>query len=167
MKQRILLIACISLMLTATPVFAVEPALMTPDEIVFIDRARDGTMVLLSGEAIGEDLHADSSHRWVNVLGDSLAVGVYMTNDEAARITTYGDHTHEGARVEVFGMLNIGCDQHGGEFDVHAEQVSVLIEGQPTERPIAPWKGVAAAAFFVVGLVEWRLLRHLRERRLA
>lgn len=160
-------IMCALLAGSAAPALAAELDPMTPDELVYIDRAREGETILFSGEAIGEDLHADADNRWVNLLGESLAVGVYMTNDQAAQITVYGDHTHEGDRVEVLGVINIGCDQHGGEFDVHAERVKVLVEGHPVERPVAPWKTIAAVTLLVVGTVELRLLKRLRERKLT
>lgn len=152
---------------SVAPALAAEPEPMTPDELISIDRAREGETVLFSGEAIGEDLHADADSRWVNLLGESLAIGVYMTNDQAAQISVYGDHTHEGDRVEVLGVINIGCDQHGGEFDVHAERVKVLVEGHPVERPVAPWKSIAAISLLVIGAVELRLLQRLRDRKLT
>ena len=68
-------------------------------------------------------------HRWVNVLGDGAAIGVYVTNELAEQVEIYGDHTHRGDSVEVVGIVNIACDQHGGEFDVHAEEFRVIEPG--------------------------------------
>lgn len=120
----------------------------TPDELIGIDRGLDGTRVTLEGEAIGEDLRADADHRWVNLLGESVAVGVYMRNADAALIDTFGSYKQSGDIVRVTGIVNIACDQHGGDFDVHAEIVQVISEGQPISRPPQMWKLVLAAVFF-------------------
>lgn len=136
-------------------------------ELVVIDRSLNGALVRITGEAIGEDLHADKQHRWVNVLGDSTAIGVYVTNESAEQVDVYGDHTHRGDTVEVVGIVNIACDQHGGEFDVHAEEFAVVNEGETVPRPVAPWKGIAGVAAMAVALVELRYLRHRRERTLT
>lgn len=120
----------------------------TPDELIKIDRDLDGTRVTLEGEAIGEDLRADAKHRWVNLLGESVAVGVYMRNADAALIDDFGSYKHSGDIVRVTGIVNIACDQHGGDFDVHAEIVQVISEGQPISRPPQMWKLVLAAVLF-------------------
>lgn len=136
-------------------------------DIVGIDRDLDGSLVLFQGEAIGEDLRADADHRWVNVLGRDVAIGVFVTDEQAAQVEIYGDHGHRGATVEVVGRVNVACDEHGGEFDVHAEEFRVLEPGETIERPIAPLKIVAVAALLLVALLEVWLYRRILERRMA
>lgn len=143
---------------------ATEATLLSPADVVAIDRARDGDVIRLSGEAIGEDLRAGATHRWVNVLGEGTAVGVWMTDADAAKVDTYGDHHSSGDLLEVVGTVNIGCDQHGGEFDVHARTVKVVLEGAPTPRPIAPWKGVVALLALSLAFIEVRLFRKYHDR---
>lgn len=133
--------------------------------LVAIDRSLDGSMVSFSGEAIGEDLRADPGHRSVNVLEDGVAVGVYVTNEQAAQIEVFGDHGHRGATVHVIGRVNIACNQHGGEFDVHAEEFRVGAPGETIDRPINPAKAAAAALALTVAMVEARLYRRMRERQ--
>ncbi len=150
-----------ALALTADDVFEVNvPGLIE------IDRLLDGTMVSFSGEAIGEDLRADATHRWVNVLEDGMAVGVYVTNEQAAQIETYGDHGHRGATVRVVGQVNIACEQHGGEFDVHAAQFEVLDAGGLIERPVTPLKAVAAGIALTIAMLEAHLYRRMLVRRM-
>lgn len=120
----------------------------SPDELIKLDRDLDGTRVTVEGEAIGEDLRADEDHRWVNLLGESVAVGIYMRNADAALIDSFGSYKHSGDIVRVTGIVNIACDQHGGDFDVHAEVVQVVSEGQPIFRPPQMWKLVLASVFF-------------------
>lgn len=139
---------------------------LTPTELVVIDRSLDGSRVRVTGEAIGEDLHADGDHRWVNILADGTAVGVFVSNDSADQIDVYGDHTHRGDTIEVVGTVNVACDEHGGEFDIHAEEFTVVAEGGTIDRPVAPWKGIVGVLAAVVAFIEMRVLGRVRERHL-
>ncbi len=160
----LLAVAVLALPLTANADDVLE---LTTAELVVIDRSLDGSRVRVTGEAIGEDLRASKHHRWVNLLDGSTAIGVFVTNELAEQVDVYGDHTHRGDVVEVVGILNIACDEHGGEFDIHAEEFKVIAEGGTIERPVAPWKGIAGLVAVVVALVEIRLLSYMRERDLT
>ena len=113
---------------------------LNPDESVVVEtrigvlasvnRALENTTVRFSGEAIGEALAADDGYKWVNVADASdTAVGVYMTEEQASQIRTYGDYHHVGATLLVTGTYHIACGQHQGELDVHASDVQVLDHG--------------------------------------
>jgi|GEM_PF-654501 len=138
---------------------------MTPAAIVEGPADTDGTTVTIRGEAIGEDLRADADHRWVNVLGGGAAVGVYMTDELAERITTYGDHKHMGDVIDIDGVLNRACPQHAGEFDIHAEDVRLVEAGFARETPLRPWKALVGLALMAVAFGEYRLFKTLRDRR--
>ena len=159
-----LLVVVVCLALAPAVAGAAEGRLLSPADVVAIDRARDGDVIRLSGEAIGEDLRAGATHRWVNVLREGVAIGVWMTDADAAKVDAYGDHHHSGDFLEVVGTVNIGCEQHGGEFDVHAESVKVLLEGAPTPRPIAPWKGIVTLVAVTLAIVEVRLYKKYSDR---
>ena len=143
----------------------VAAAALAPDEVVESAAALDGEMLTLTGEAIGESLHADSTHRWVNVLGGGTAIGVFVLDSDAERISRFGDHSGVGDTVEVTGRFNRACEQHAGEMDIHAESLLVVSEGAPTNNPVEGWQGLAGAGLLLVALVEYRLLGYLRESR--
>lgn len=145
--------------------FAGAQDAISPAELIAIDRSLDGSQVTIDGEAIGESLRADEGHRWVNVLGGGIGVGVWMTNEQAETLGVYGDHAHVGDSVRVVGTVNISCTQHGGEFDVHADSIEILEPGfGRTNRPQL-WKLGVGLFGLAVGLVEYRLWRVLRDRR--
>jgi hypothetical protein len=152
------------LIASACPVYAATSPL-TPAELVVIDREMDGARVEIIGEAIGEDLHADADHRWVNLLGGGTAVGVWLTNTDASRIGRFGDYRATGETLKVTGIVNVACDAHGGEFDVHAEKVERIAPGVPTPHPVEPWKGFVALAGLALAGFEMRLFRRLKDRR--
>lgn len=138
---------------------------LTPAAVVALPNDSDGETILMQGEAIGESLRADDGHKWVNLLGDDVAVGVYMTGADAEKITSYGRHGSFGDSVRLIGVLNRWCPEHAGEFDIHATEVVIVSEGLERENPIQPWKAIVGIVLAVVGFVEYQAWRHLRERR--
>lgn len=168
MVRPVTALCCVGLLTCAFPtvVFAVDE-LRTPAEVIEIDRELDGTYIELQGEAIGEALRADSTHVWVNVLGGGMAVGVYVPEETAEAIDVYGDHRHDGDTVWVGGTVNVACDQHAGEFDVHAVNLEVVAHGNARETPIQPWKAIVGVVGIALFFGEWRLYNYLKERSLA
>ncbi len=156
------LIAVVLLLLYSPAYTHAEETLTTPDEIIVIDRDLDGSNVVFVGEVIGESLRADDGHRWVNVLGDSTAVGVYVPAAEAATVESFGSYKRSGDVVRVSGVVNVVCEQHAGEFDVHATSFEVVGRGEETARPPQRWKaflGIGAALVFVIEAVVFKRFR--------
>lgn len=137
---------------------------LTAAEIVEDGIALDGTSVTLTGEAIGEDIRADADHRWVNLRSDGTGVGVYLTNTQAEIIKIYGTGKHLGDTITAIGTLNVACDTHAGEFDVHADRIELTRPGRPIENGPEWWKAVVGLLAAGIGVVEWRLLGKLRDR---
>lgn len=151
----------------APPASAAPPTgVLTPAQVVEIDRALDGSVIELQGEAIGESLRAHGGGRWINLLGDGTAIGVWMTEERASTVRLFGDHLTNGDVVRVTGVVNISCEQHGGEFDVHASSVDVLERGGPRDNPVQPWKGVVGLGGLLLAFGLWRAHRARRDRRL-
>ncbi len=124
----------------------------------------DGRRVTIQGEAIGEDLRAGPDYRWVNLLGESVAVGVYMHEMDAGLIDSYGSYKSTGDIVRVTGTLNFACDEHGGDLDVHAEIVEVVEEGQPVSRDLDLWKLLVVAVALAVFGAQTLVYRWYRAR---
>lgn len=129
---------------------------MSPAEVVEIDRARNGERITVEGEAVGEHLRAIGGGRYVNVLGGDVGLGVWMTDEMAARIGSFGDYRHTGDIVRVTGQVNIACEQHAGEFDVHAETLTIVSPGEPRHHDAQPMLGVAGAVGIVLAYLFWR-----------
>jgi hypothetical protein len=140
-------------------------AWISPADVVADVSELDGEIVTMVGEAIGDEMRADADHVWINVLGDGTAVGVYVANEDAAEVDRLGDYDHTGDRVSVRGVVNLACEQHGGDLDVHAvEALEVLAPGEPLERYVPVWEGVLGVALIVVAGF---LFRAYRGRRLG
>ena len=131
-----------------------------------VNRSLDGTYVSFNGEAIGDIIQADDEHKWVNILGeDSSMIGVYMTNEQAAKISILGNYHKHGDTLEIVGLYSVACKEHQGELDVHASEVNVLEEGYPRTHTFF-WEyvpieiGVTILAVIIV--IAFFVIRHKR-----
>lgn len=146
------------------PVSAAAESVQSAADIVAMPRNVDGTRVTFEGEAIGEDLRADGSHRWLNLSSGGTALGVYLPAEEVANIRRYGDYDTQGAQVRVTGIVNVACDMHGGDFDVHAERISIISPGKAIEHEPQPWKGILGIGAAAAGMFVWWYHSRYRER---
>jgi len=154
----------IAVALFAGPGVAPATGAFSPDELIGLERHMDGRRVTIQGEAIGEELRAGQDYRWVNLLGESVAVGVYMHEMDAGLIDSFGSYRRTGDIVRVTGILNIACDEHGGDLDVHAQIVEVVEEGQPISRELEAWKLLLVGAALAVFAAQTLVYRWLRAR---
>jgi hypothetical protein len=129
----------------------------------------DGATVTLEGEAIGSALRrADGV--WVNVsdAGNS-AIGVFMTDSDAAKITSFGRYGVRGDMVRVTGIFSRACAAHGGDMDIHAVSVEVSGRGgayapDVPERLPALAAASAAAAAALSAVAVFRVKRYNRDK---
>ena len=153
--------------LTAAPVCgSTLQATMTPADVVDIARARNGSVIAVEGEAVGERLRAHGGRYWVNVLGGGSAIGVWVPEELSEVVTVFGDYRMDGDVVRVTGVVNTACETHDGEFDIHAESIAVVYSGTARENPVHPWKGAAGAGGLTAAFILWRQYRQRRDRRM-
>ena len=165
MKRPIVLLAVLVALALCAPTAAhAADDPLTPGDVVEEPSTFDGASVVVQGEAIGDVLRADSEHRWVNVLGGGVAIGVYMPTAMADRIQHFGMYRTFGDTVAVSGIVNVACEQHGGEFDIHAEELEIVEAGGPRENPVNPWKLPIGLGLLALGLGEYRVYRIRRNR---
>lgn len=165
MRRLIVTALCAALVLSVGTRAAGSPAVLTPAEAVALALESDGAPATVRGEALGEALTAPGGKRWVNIGREGTALGVVMTAEQAASVPQFGLYRQRGATLEVSGVLNSACDEHGGDLDLHADTVSVLDEGGAIADPLHPGKLWLAGASAAVSLALWARYRQLRRRR--
>lgn len=94
----------------------------------------DGKTVTVRGEVVGR--LDKGSHVWLNLWENGWSLGVWCPKGLAEGIRVVGDYFHVGDRVEVTGVFNARCREHGGEPDLHAENLRVISEGYEVPRPV-------------------------------
>ncbi len=131
-----------------------------------VNRALDGGVVRVQGEAVGDKLAAGDGGMWVNILGSSGAsMGVHMSAEQAESITRLGDYNNSGTVVLVTGVYSVACHEHQGELDLHAQSVEVVDAGGAIEHVVDPKHGVGAIAVCLAGMCLLGLFCWLRLRK--
>ena len=131
-------------------------------DLVMNAKELDGTEVTYQGEVIG-DIMRRGEYAWINVNDGDNAIGIWIRTDLTAAIAHTGSYKYKGDRVEVAGIFNRACSEHGGDLDIHAHALRVVELGVPQpERISSAKKNAAALSIGVLGLV-WILSRLKRK----
>jgi hypothetical protein len=109
-------------------------------------------------------MSADEGHVWINVLSNGVGIGVYAPEALVSGIGDFGHYDRTGEMLRVTGTFNEGCDQHGGDLDLHAGSIERIAAAEARSHEIGWWKlwlGIVAlsCALGVWGLSRWRMRR--------
>jgi hypothetical protein len=171
---------CPAVLLLLVASLPASPQAVSSGELVENANERDGQVVTFTGEAIGEAMRRgsmawihlnDDAYMWRNIEegttlgGYNSGQAVWVAADLAERISFFGDFAHEGDVVEVTGVFHAACPEHGGDMDIHATGMRVVLVGHRVSDPVDPRHLVfalalavaAALAFFLQRLVQRRL----------
>jgi hypothetical protein len=127
---------------------------VTTTELVDHMARYDGQVVTIRGEAIG-DLMVRGVHAWITVNDDAysrtslqekrdfkglanMGIGVWVPESEGRKIEVFGGYKNKGSVVRLTGIFHRACEEHGGDTDIHAERVEVLVQGHTFIKPF-PW----------------------------
>jgi len=154
-----------------------EPSPNTPSstELVEAPKEFNGTRVTFTGEAIGESmvrgdmawLHINDDPYYLKNVEEGAQLGGYNTGmpvwlpaSASAQITYFGDYEHEGDIVEVEGVFNAACGQHGGDTDIHATRLSVVETGHVVVDKVHPSKVMWAVGLALLALALYLIDRY-------
>lgn len=96
----------------------------------------DGKDVILFGEVVGVILR-QGNHSWASIYDGTYALGVYAPSVFFNDSLILGDYHHNGDMVEIVGVFNRACNEHGGDADIHAKSVRTVARGHIVERPVS------------------------------
>ncbi len=108
--------------------------------------------VIVEGEAIGEILQRDE-YAWVNINDGSNAIGIWLTSGDAEKITAFGDYKHIGDTIRITGTFSRDCKEHGGDVDIHSNNIEIISKGYTVKEEIGHEKVVAAAVLFSTAII--------------
>jgi hypothetical protein len=137
----------------------------------------NGKEVIYRGEAVG-DVMRRGENAWVTVnddfysrearveagelRGGNSGIGIWLPTGEAEKIEVLGRYGTIGDFVEVRGIFNSDCLEHGGDFDIHASSLTVIDRGREVDT--SPDSGKYLAAIFAFLFVVATLFPFLRRR---
>lgn len=129
----------------------------------------EGQTVQITGEVVGDRINDETEpgHCWitVNALPDEQAasIQVYVTEDQASQIDTFGRYQVTGSTVSVMGSFHLACGQHDGLTDLHATSLTVSRPGQSEVAEFSPRDFIPAATLATLGLALFIIYRRRRE----
>ncbi len=137
-------------------------------ELEEADEHLDGQLVQITGEIVGDRMHAEDSedYCWITVEARDSSyaeIAVYTDVEATELIDTYGNYGRTGTIVQVFGTFNLACPDHEGLSDLHAESLSVVSEGSAREDTLNPWAFLPPAVLVLIGGVLVLVFYRLRE----
>ena len=104
-------------------------------ELILNAKRYDNKIVVFQGEAIGEVMtRGDGS--WINLNDGANAIGVWMPTSLSKQITTTGNYRNVGDTVEVSGIFHNACPDHGGDLDIHAQSMRIVLQGRKIDKPV-------------------------------
>lgn len=132
------------------------------------DAYYDKQTVQVTGEVVGDRITAgDGRHCWLQLASpsDSSTVSVYLTNESADKVDTYGAYGRKGTMLQVRGTFNLACPDHDGASDLHAQVVTVTEKGKaaPDEFDINAF--IPGMVAVMIGLAMMVVFYLLRERQ--
>lgn len=132
------------------------------------DTYYDKQTVQVTGEVVGDRITAgDGRHCWLQLASpsDSSTMSVYLTNESADKVDTYGTYGRKGTTLQVRGTFNLACPDHDGASDLHAQVVTVTEKGKATPDEFNINAFIPGAVTVMIGLAMMVVFYLLRERQ--
>lgn len=132
------------------------------------DTYYDKQTVQVTGEVVGDRITAgDGRHCWLQLASpsDLSTVSVYLTNESADKVDTYGAYGRKGTTLQVRGTFNLACPDHDGASDLHAQVVTVTEKGKATPDEFDINAFTPGMVTVMVGLAMMVVFYLLRERQ--
>ncbi len=116
-----------------------------------INNAKDhnGTIVAYKGEIIG-DIMLRGGYAWINVNDEKNAIGIWIKKGLIQNILYTGSYKAKGDLVEITGVFNRSCIEHGGDLDIHAKSIKIISSGNQVSHAIDATKIIFASALFII-----------------
>jgi len=125
----------------------------------------DGRTISFEGEIIG-DIMKQGRYAWINLNDGRAAIGVFAAADNVKGLSG-GGYKKQGDIVRVSGEFHKACPQHGGDLDIHADSVTVIIKSAVIEEVICPVEkrlaGFLAGVLCLLSILT--LYKKLRKKR--
>jgi len=122
------------------------------NEMIENGKTLDKKEIVVKGEAIGEPMKR-GDYTWVNLSDGSTAMGIWLKNEDAAKIKVFGDYKYKGDTVEIIGFFNRACIEHGGDMDIHSKSVLIVDNGYKLQEVINRKRLLIALASLVITVI--------------
>lgn len=131
-------------------------------ELINNAKPYDGRIVSYEGEVIG-DVMKRGANAWININDGENAIGVWVNTFLLKDINYTGSYKASGDRVEVTGIFNRSCIEHGGDLDIHAQSLRKINSGRLRPQRLNPDKKIEVFILLGVLISVWILSRLKRK----
>ena len=105
------------------------------NDLIENGKSLDGSEVTIIGEAIGEPMKR-GQYAWVNISDGSNAMGIWLKEADAEKISFYGDNKAKGDTVRISGEFHRACAEHGGDMDIHSQTIEITEKGHSIKEQV-------------------------------
>ncbi len=129
-KTKYLCILSLVVILFTSIICFAEDIVYTSDVIIENASKLNGQVILYKGEAIGDIMYRDNGqYGWINVNDGKSAIGIWSVKENLEKISVVGGYSQTGDTLLITGRLNAACEEHGGDLDIHAEDIEIIEKG--------------------------------------
>jgi hypothetical protein len=125
-------------------------------ELINNTRLYDRKTVVYEGEVIG-DIMRRGDYAWINVYDGKNAIGIWINISLIKDITYVGSYKTRGDAVEITGIFNRACAEHGGDLDIHALAIRKTSAGRPIQERLNTAKRNLAVVLLGILCLVWIL----------
>lgn len=126
-------------------------AQLTIGELLKNPQQWNNQQVEITGEALGDLMRRDE-HVWLNLGDQGAALGVWGEAALFEDVVNLGDYNHSGDIVRVKGEFHFACPEHGGDMDLHVQELEVIEAGAVIEHPFDEKRAVWAVIFLLTSV---------------
>jgi hypothetical protein len=132
-------------------------------ELINNAKEYDGKSVVYVGEAVG-DVMVRGDFAWVNINDGENAIGVWLNKELTGEIQFTGSYQAKGDRLEITGVFQRNCIQHGGDMDIHAQGTRKISPGRVVGEELDTSKRNFVFILLVVLCLVFVFVRRQRSR---
>ncbi len=123
----------------------------------------DGKVVDYRGEVIG-DIMIRGQYVWININDGPNAIGIWVVKTLIKDIVYKGSYAFKGDEIEVTGIFNRSCSEHGGDLDIHVQSINKISTGRqiPESLDFNKIKSALVLSGVLILFLLWDLLARKR-----
>jgi hypothetical protein len=99
------------------------------DDLIRQAKEFDGKIVVYRGEVIG-DVMRRGEFVWININDGNNTIAIWASSALAKEVQFTGNYKTRGDFLEITGIFNRNCLEHGGDLDIHAQRLRKISTGK-------------------------------------
>ncbi|MCE5196302.1 MAG: hypothetical protein LLG09_04135 [Negativicutes bacterium] len=162
-KKSVIFLGVLFLFLVMTASTCYAASTVTISQLIEDTANYENKIVTIEGEVIGEALER-GEFAWINLNDQTGAIGVWLKRSDTEQLLYYGDYGHRGDQVKISGRFSRACTEHGGDFDIHADQMNVVRKGWVVSEKISSQKIMLTLLLLLLTGVLWAVYKRTQKK---